>query len=844
MTDTNAPQTSAISDQLVKTGIPETKVTVRISNELVHLLSDQLYQSPLKAIEELVVNSYDADAKTCRVFVPSNDELSRADGRKYITVFDTGTGLSKFGMLDLWHIGRSNKRTEQITKLVKRKQIGKFGIGKLATYTIANKLTYASKTSSGVISATLDFKSFSSDAVADAPPVEIDVLKIAKWEKFRQEPVLSGMLKSTHITEQELKASSWTLVILEELKPKAEHIKLGSLTWVLRTAMPLRADFALYLNGEKIESSKANYEVAVDFNLSELPAERIKALNTSTGDGWKKTSTGLISTSFKQGVSGRVIVTERTLPGKSDDLLRSYGFFIKVRGRLINEDDAFFGMTPLHHGTLNRFRADIEADDLDEIITAPREGVSTSGLRDKFEPLLVEVFQEARQRYDAFLEEREKKESQQKEHIRSFVGSALVEEPIASALAQTPFHPGAEADDTWFYFDLPPEKEIPDLINRLYTQRKLFAFKYLGLGKQSRLVKLDLAQSFFAINSDHPFVAAHRDDPRSQLLLEDLVMAEVLLEAQLRLAKIAPQAIGEVLEERDKLLRALSFDHPYSPVAIAKALRDAANDEHDLELALVAAARSLGFVAKHISGSSEPDGIARFVSYPKRTTVLTLEAKSSKEVPSLSAIDFGGLDEHRREKDAQGCLLLAPEYPGSTSEDSAAATRAKNLGISCWKIKQLARVVEEAHARHINAKQIIDIVLTKFAPSDVAAAVDALFTSPSWDKQQLAKAVIDALRLLADKLTDTPRTLNSVATVVAQRSGFEGITEEDVRKAVSYLAAASQGALIFDGEILTVLASYDELARRASSLTGASATPLRLSKLRDDLKGDGSTEGH
>ena len=44
------------------------EVTVKLSNELVRLLSDQLYQSPLKAIEELVVNSYDAGAAVCRLF--------------------------------------------------------------------------------------------------------------------------------------------------------------------------------------------------------------------------------------------------------------------------------------------------------------------------------------------------------------------------------------------------------------------------------------------------------------------------------------------------------------------------------------------------------------------------------------------------------------------------------------------------------------------------------------------------------------------------------------------------------------------------------------------------------
>ena len=48
------------------------------------------------------------------------------------------------------------------------------------------------------------------------------------------------------------------------------------------------------------------------------------------------------------------------------------GFFVYVRGRLVNEEDARFGLHELSHATLNRFRADINADDLDTIVTANR----------------------------------------------------------------------------------------------------------------------------------------------------------------------------------------------------------------------------------------------------------------------------------------------------------------------------------------------------------------------------------------------------------------------------------------------------------------------------------------
>src|ERR1700733_15515610 len=140
--------------------LPEVaEIQVQISNELIHLLSDQLYQSPLKAIEELVVNAFDADADTCKLFVPP---AGKPGDDRFMAIFDTGSGMTAGGMTDLWHIGRSTKRDPVSSNHV-RKQIGKFGIGKLATYTVSNRLTYFSKTSEGILSASLDFGDFKAD---------------------------------------------------------------------------------------------------------------------------------------------------------------------------------------------------------------------------------------------------------------------------------------------------------------------------------------------------------------------------------------------------------------------------------------------------------------------------------------------------------------------------------------------------------------------------------------------------------------------------------------------------------------------------------------------------------
>ena len=97
-------------------------VEVTLSYAIIRLLSEQLYQSPLKALEELVVNAYDADASVCRLLVPRDGDAL------YLAVYDDGHGMDADSLADLWQIGHSNKREDEIARRSKRKQIGKFGI--------------------------------------------------------------------------------------------------------------------------------------------------------------------------------------------------------------------------------------------------------------------------------------------------------------------------------------------------------------------------------------------------------------------------------------------------------------------------------------------------------------------------------------------------------------------------------------------------------------------------------------------------------------------------------------------------------------------------------------------
>lgn len=816
-------------------GAPVGEVKVALSHELVHLLSEQLYQSPTKAIEELVVNAFDAGASDCRVVIPVPNEGLQG----LVAVYDDGMGMDQRGLSDLWQIGRSPKRNEEIQKRVQRKLIGKFGIGKLATYAIANVLTYVSKTKAGVLSVTMRFTDFKSEPHGPETPIHLpitslDPARLGKHKAFTDACEALGVSAAKLFSA---KSGSWTICVLEDLKEKCEQLKPVHLARVLASAMPLRSDFSLSLNGKKVVPTKSKLKKIVEFAVHELPAERLKALEKETEEKWLVKSGKLFSKSFPSGVAGEVVVTEESLiGGKSGDLMRSHGFFVRVRGRLLNETDPLFGLKPLSFSTFNRFRADLEVDDLNEAITAPREAAEESPLKNALKELLNEVFLEARDRYTEYQAEIERKEANKKESDRNFVDRRLIEHTVADVLAtQGESRDGSEADESWFYLKLKPGLDAGGLAKSLYEQpRSRYRYKYMKGGRTGRLVSFDPSESIFYVNQDHELARAHMDDVEARLLLEDVVTAEALLEVYLREQHVPAHTVGDVLEKRDTLLRSLTRDHPFSLRAIAQQLRESGEDERELEMAVIAAARGLGFVATHISGAGEPDGLARFTDYSQGEKKIILEAKSSAGTPSLGALDLAGIHEHLNDKKADGALLVAPAYPGSSRKgESAASKRAAQLRISCWTVEQLAHIVESAEARHVTAQQVLTIVLNRFAPEDVASAVDELFATPAWDTAALYNAVMDALRGLEGRLKGTVRTIDHIAAEVSRVEQYADVTKDEIEKALRDLAHASQGGMVLSDSRILIHSSLDELARRVRGLTRNSASPRRRGTFRE-----------
>jgi hypothetical protein len=126
-------------------GTKTNEFNIELSTKFLEHFSEQLYSSPQKAFEELISNGWDAAADYVDVRV--SEDLSSPTAT--MCVLDNGTSMDAEGLRALWRIASSPKRAQPTHH--GRRVIGKFGIGKLATYVLANKLTYICKASDGVI---------------------------------------------------------------------------------------------------------------------------------------------------------------------------------------------------------------------------------------------------------------------------------------------------------------------------------------------------------------------------------------------------------------------------------------------------------------------------------------------------------------------------------------------------------------------------------------------------------------------------------------------------------------------------------------------------------------------
>ena len=669
---------------------------------MIDLFSGHLYSNPSKAIEELIVNSYDAFAKTCHALIPENPD----DPHATVVVWDDGKSMNMDGLRELWMIADSNKRIrvrEKAAAKQGRLPIGRFGIGKLASYVIGRRISHICKNEKKYLIVTMDYTDLIPDETATItnPQIKSMTLDVRELNEDEARAALGFCLTGDLPGGVKLplfgKAAppSWTLVVVDNLKPKVREIHRGRLNWIISTALPLVPSFQVFLNGAVVEPNKLKQKVLRRWQIG-VKDKGAQKLNYRAGstksaehpfDHW-------IQIPKVGKISGEFLLFEDTLTGgKAEEYGRSHGFFIKVRQRLINYKDEVFGSHPLAHQTLNRLNAVVYADGLDSTLVASRESVSTEQ-QEELLRYLVSKFYEVRDWYESWLLNQSKEETVA-ERVQS-VTPTLISFPLRHAV-ETAADPSAPL----LHFILRP---VPGA----KVEKTIKGFETAFLEPDAPIAVFNPATGIVTLNDSHPFSANYRDSQN----LHVIAIAEIMTEAYMIELGIAPETIRTVMKRRDDLLRELVRSTPEGVDMVAQRVRDAVHNEEELELACHSAFRTLGFqVTPMGAGPKKPDGLA---SAPlglretaetdeskSRSYVVIYDAKSTGEDKVKSShLDMAGVKNHRNKFGAKYpersrySAIVAPGFEGEDDETSKANVEAKQEKVTLIRACNLAELLE------------------------------------------------------------------------------------------------------------------------------------------------------
>ena len=800
-------------------------IDVRLSYKIVDLFSEGLYASPNKAIEELVTNSFDAGA--LRVHVLLSPNLSNQDAT--IAIVDDGEGMNAEGLRQHWLIGISNKR-ELRRRPRGRQQIGKFGIGKLATYVLASRLTHISKHRGKYYSTSMNYGRINTRVnreVEPKSPIKIPLRELSQEnakEALKPWADSPAFQKSGMVLFGRGASAAWTVAIMSSLKPKVLEIKPGFLEWVLRTALPLRPDFDVWLNGKKLASTKEKGLLkrwVLGKDLIKLPKPSPQDTVVSEDTHFEKIS----EKRFGLDVPGLGRVTgfaegyRDLLTGKSDEVGRSYGFFVYVFDRLINVMDSHFGIPAdeLRHGTFGRFRAVVHMGSLDQQLRSNRETVSDGSLLSSAQNVLRGIFNAVR----PTIERQDEEEEPGAKLARKLAASpaSLSRYPIVE-LARAVLS-GRRKSRSLILPDRPTEAECNTLIVALEKRANQadrfitgLTIDYAG-SANGGLARYDATSGNLQINAWHPFVATFYDEFASNVTgqpLELFAMGEVLMEAQLHALGFKGEPIEEFLTRRDQLLRYLANESGRkSAFAVALALRDARNDSAELEGKLCDAFLSLGYEVTPIGGPNKPDGVATaFLSAdPKGNPgqyAVSLEAKSKKKDIGKVSAEKVKVSAIIRQRDAYRCqhaLVVGRAFPTSKGDSSALAkeieddrTKTKAIGtpksITLITIDDLAKLVRLRPVKQVGLRRMRQLFECRL-PEESAKWVESIRATVV--QKPPYRQIVETIQALQKKFNQSSVTYAALRVELSHANPpIEYATDEplvDLCKAMAQMAPAT-----------------------------------------------------
>lgn len=872
--DSQTPQsgvTGAVQAETI--GHATSKIPVEISTTFLQHFSEQLYSSPQKSFEELISNSWDAGADFVDIRIAP--DLNGEDAT--MAVLDNGVSMDEQGLRDLWHIAFSPKRNQPNQH--GRAVVGKFGIGKLATYVLASRMTYICKAADGKIRrVTMDYGEVDQKAAADKlvsdltlELFEVDeselaaaIGSIADGDKLLNIIRNGVQSDASHHSDDDFGApasslirsdrETWTLVILSGLKPAGRELKTGVLRRMLEAALPLSSEMVIRINGDALVPTKLSAMVArewtigPDLGLDEIlldatsdegdetegPQSSEKIEITSGNDPYPYIELPLVGR-----LTGKIrLYDEKISGGKAEERGTSNGFFVNVLGRVVNQADPSFGAENLSHAAWARFRMTVRADGLNTYLNTNREQFRDQKALRIFRAFLRRAFNIARSAYDSDTNAELSDGGDvlvkslgvvSLAPLRSAVSEALrTQPPIPGLFDETGIEDREQKRDDW-------RKNTAD-----HIQNALGKVRYEKADDDS-FVKFRINDSTIVVNKEHPFVAEHSRTRAEKELVRTIAMVNFLTDIYALETGVEPAKVEGLRAYRDQLMRYRALQRRKSGTHIAKLLlttQHKSDSSKELEAVVGDALRHIGFVVKELAKAGEPEGIASAYAFsapqqPPPTESdpepplykLTYDAKSSKHpVAKTGNVSLDGIQEHRKRYGAQYALVVAPGF-----EAGAISVRCEQAGVTPMRAADLGKLLEYTVTYGAIPLDLLEAVFKLHDPTAVTTWINELEVSLKSKRKLTIDIFLKALNELRGKVPDALQA-SLVSFTCRTQLGVPTVRDEDVIRLVHGLQI-----LVPD---LVGLDDNERIIINASAERVAAAVANQLDNLHADMDGD------
>lgn len=645
------------------------EIKIMISMDIIEHFSKNLYRTSTKALEELVTNGYDAIANEVHIYLPGEYVEKR------VLVWDDGDSMDIEGLKSLWHIAASPKaKTERVVETRgghRRQVIGKFGIGKLASYTLGSEISHLCKRNGKYFLISIDY-----DELQKALPSEKESIKEEKKESYKQkifelkEAEAKDFLKKMFKREVEFNDSmfereSWTCAIIGSLKSgiKIQH---GMIRRVLGRSMPIKPDFHVYLDNSKIESELLVEKALINIDFKDAEFR-------------KKLKQNWLSYQEKNEVEEELIIdpecSEIIFPnlgktygnirvsllplrdGAAAKIDRLYGFFIYVKDRLINPEDDLLFLNDPSFATFYRSQFIIYSDGLDDVLLADRERFSSSPEIEEFKILQKSCYQRAVAAWTA--ETKKAEETRQFKNRLPIHRKELFADPIAFLWSKEMQERDNFTGELEFKLD-DPSIELTDL----GVSEDVSSFKFEG--NKPKLL----------INEKHPFFEKLKNIARNntvgkQILaeIENAIAMEAMFEGYLRYLEIEDPFLNSVLNWRESMYRQLAVgSNKTIEGAIEEMKRLSHSGDREFEESVSNVLNMIGFKSRVEGLSGNPDIIAE-AFLGEDTYRLVFETKGSRNSIPNAVAAVAAAPAHAKKAQAEHAVIVAREFKGFTKKE-------------------------------------------------------------------------------------------------------------------------------------------------------------------------------